>query len=127
MEPFDVFGKSSFSIFLVCLHTIVNCAWSCCEISLTDNINLIWDFFWCPIFDMFEYSRGIKSRDYEPAFIVLIIPPVEKRFKRLTSRIDGPIQLRSKVIEPSFIQPFLKSFFSIFLTTCRLKTTFESA
>ena len=69
---------------------------------------MIWDFFRGPVFDMFEYSRGIKSRDYEPAFIVLIIPPVEKRFKRLTSGIDGPVKLGSKVIKPSFIEPFLK-------------------
>ena len=57
---------------------------------------------------MFKNSWGIKSRDDKPTFIILIVPPVEKGFKRLTSGIDGPIKLRSKVIQPSFIQPFLK-------------------
>ena len=102
-QPFDVFSESSFGILFVCLHTVVNCTWSCCQICFPNNFNLIWNFFRSPVFYMFKYTRGIKTRDNKPTLVILIVPPVEKRFKRLASGINGPVELRSKVIQPSFI------------------------
>ena len=118
-QPLDVFSKSSFSILFVCLHTVVNCTWSCCQICFSNNFNLIRNFFWSPVFYMFKYTGGIKTRDNKPTLVVLIVPPVEKRFKRLASGINGPVELRSKVIQPSFIQPFLKGIVGYNRFNCR--------